>query len=97
MVCHELATNAAKYGALSADDGRVVITWTSTSDGRLLLRWIEFGGPPVVIMPTRKGFGTRVMVQMVRQSKGEVRFDWRPEGLTCEVDMLANMALEPVA
>lgn len=48
-------------------------------------------------MPTRKGFGTRVMVQMVQQSKGEVRFDWRPEGLTCEVAMFVNMALEPVA
>ena len=47
-------------------------------------------------MPARKGFGTRVMGQMVQQSKGEVRFDWRPEGLTCEVDMFVNLALEPV-
>ena len=96
VVCHELATNAAKYGALSVADGRVVITWTSTSDGRLVLRWNETGGPPV-ITPTREGFGTRVVGKMVQQSKGEVRFDWRPEGLACEVAMFVNMALEPVA
>ncbi|MGA9947408.1 MAG: PAS domain S-box protein, partial [Xanthobacteraceae bacterium] len=95
VVCHELATNAAKYGALSVANGRVVVTWTSPSDGRLFLRWTETGGPRV-IMPARKGFGTRVMGQMVQQSKGEVRFDWRPEGLTCEVDMFVNLALEPV-
>jgi two-component sensor histidine kinase len=48
-------------------------------------------------MPTRKGFGTRVMGKMVQQSKGEVRFDWRPEGLACEVTMFVNAAQQPVA
>jgi PAS domain S-box-containing protein len=96
VVCHELATNAAKYGALSVSDGRVVVAWTSRSDGCLVLRWNETGGPPVT-MPTREGFGTRVMGKMVQQSKGEVRFDWRPEGLACEVVMLVNVAAQPVA
>ena len=91
VVCHELATNAAKYGALSVADGRVVVAWNYTSDGRLVLRWNETGGPPVTT-PTREGFGTRVVGKMVQQSKGEVRFDWRPEGLACEVAMLVNAA-----
>jgi PAS domain S-box-containing protein len=96
VVCHELATNAAKYGALSVGDGRVVVTWKSSSDGRLVLCWTETGGPPVT-MPTRQGFGTRIMGKIVQQSKGEVRFDWRPEGLACEVAMFVNAAKEPVA
>ena len=91
VVCHELATNAAKYGALSVADGRIAVAWTSTSDGRLVLRWNETGGPPVT-KPTREGFGTRVVGKMVQQSKGEVRFDWRPEGLACEVAMFVNAA-----
>jgi PAS domain S-box-containing protein len=86
VVCHELATNAAKYGALSVGDGRIVVAWNSTSDGRLVLRWNETGGPPVT-EPTREGFGTRVMGKMVQQAKGEVHFDWRPEGLACEVTL----------
>ena len=89
VVCHELATNAAKYGALSVADGRIAVAWNSTSDGRLVLRWNETGGPPVT-MPTHEGFGTRVVAKMVQQSKGEVRFDWRPEGLACEVAMFVN-------
>jgi PAS domain S-box-containing protein len=89
VVCHELATNAAKYGALSVADGRVAVAWTSTPDGRLVLRWNETGGPPVTT-PTREGFGTRVVGKMIQQYKGDVRFDWRPEGLACEVAMLVN-------
>ncbi len=96
VVCHELATNAAKYGALSVANGRVVIAWTSTSDRRLVLRWNETGGPPVT-MPTREGFGTRIVGKMVQQSKGEVRFDWRPEGLAFEVTMYVSPAQQPVA
>jgi PAS domain S-box-containing protein len=91
VVCHELATNAAKYGALSVDAGRIVVGWNTVSDGRLVIRWNEIGGPPVT-MPTREGFGTRVMGKMVQQSKGEVRFDWRPDGLACEVAMFVNAA-----
>jgi PAS domain S-box-containing protein len=82
---HELATNAAKYGSLSAADGRVEITWSRTADGRLSLRWIETGGPPVT-PPTHRGFGTRVVENIIAgQLKGEVRFDWRNQGLVCEI------------
>jgi PAS domain S-box-containing protein len=81
---HELATNAAKYGSLSAADGRVEIAWSRGADRRLSLRWIEFGGP-TVSPPTHRGFGTRVMENIVGQLGGEVHFDWRDQGLTCEI------------
>jgi hypothetical protein len=64
--------------------GKVQVEW-SRADGRLLLRWTETGGPPVTA-PTRQGFGTRVMDGMIRgQLKGEMRIDWRTEGLACEI------------
>ena len=81
---HELATNAAKYGSLSAAGGHVEISWSLTADGRLSLRWIESGGPAAT-PPTHRGFGTRIMENMIGQLRGEVRFDWRDQGLTCEI------------
>jgi PAS domain S-box-containing protein len=85
---HELATNAAKYGSLSAADGHVEIAWSLTADGRLNLCWIESGGPTVT-PPTHRGFGTRIMENIIGgQLKGEVRFDWREQGLTCEIVLL---------
>jgi PAS domain S-box-containing protein len=81
---HELATNAAKYGSLSAADGRVQIAWSRMPDGRLSLRWIEAGGPTVT-PPTHRGFGTRIMESIVGQLRGEVHFDWRDQGLACEI------------
>jgi PAS domain S-box-containing protein len=84
VTLHELATNAAKYGALSVRDGRVEVEWSIASDGQLVLRWRETGGPPIE-SPTRRGFGTRVMDGMIRQLNGEMRFDWHSDGLTCEI------------
>jgi two-component sensor histidine kinase len=84
---HELATNAAKYGSLSAANGRVEIAWSRTANGRLSLRWIEAGGPPVT-PPTQRGFGTRVMENIIGQLRGEVHFDWRDQGLACEIALL---------
>lgn len=82
---HELATNAAKYGSLSAADGRVEVAWSRTLDERLSLRWIESGGPPVT-PPAHRGFGTSIMEKIIAgQLRGEVRFDWCDQGLTCEV------------
>jgi PAS domain S-box-containing protein len=82
---HELATNAAKYGSLSAAGGHVEIAWSLTADGRLSLRWTESGGPTVT-PPTHRGFGMRIMENMIgRQLRGEVRLDWRDQGLTCEI------------
>jgi PAS domain S-box-containing protein len=85
MIIHELATNAVKYGALSAVTGRVQVEWQRTGDSSLVLRWTETGGPPVKA-PSRQGFGTRVVKETVRnQLNGEARFDWREQGLVCEI------------
>jgi PAS domain S-box-containing protein len=86
---HELATNAAKYGALSLPEGQVRVEWSRAADGRVKLRWTEAGGPPVT-PPTRKGFGTQVMEAMIRgHVGGDVRLDWRAEGLACEIALPA--------
>lgn len=85
IVIHELTTNAVKYGALSMPTGRVRVDWLHAEDGRLLLRWAEFDGPAVE-EPRHEGFGTHVITQILRhQLNGDVRFDWRPEGLVCEI------------
>ncbi len=84
VICHELATNAAKYGALSVSDAHIAVAWSSATDGRLVLTWTETGGPPVA-PPTHEGFGTRVIGGLIRQNRGEMRFDWRPAGLVCEI------------
>ncbi len=86
VILHELATNAAKYGALSTADGVVELKWSHEVDGRLTLCWIEAGGP-VVRTPTKQGFGTRVIGGMISQFKGNTRFDWRADGLVCEIDL----------
>jgi two-component sensor histidine kinase len=85
VTLHELATNAAKYGALSVPDGRVHVEWSRGAGERLVLCWTETGCP-FVEPPTRKGYGTRVMESIIRgPPNGEVRFDWRAEGLACEI------------
>ncbi|MFY9837949.1 MAG: PAS domain S-box protein [Xanthobacteraceae bacterium] len=86
VIFHELATNAVKYGALSVCEGRVGVSWTVPGNGRFVLRWTETNGPAVT-PPTRKGFGTRVMASMIRQARGEIRFDWHPTGLACEITL----------
>lgn len=88
VILHELATNAAKYGALSAAEGQVDLKWSHEADGRLILRWTEMGGPEVQT-PTRQGFGTRVIEGMVRQFEGKACFDWRAQGLVCEIALRA--------
>jgi two-component sensor histidine kinase len=88
VTLHELATNAAKYGALSVANGKIQVEWSRVPDGRIELRWTEAGGPAVK-PPTRQGFGTRVIKSMIQQHEGECRFDWRADGLACEITMLA--------
>lgn len=84
MVLHELATNAAKYGALSCEHGRVDLVW-ALERGGATIRWTESGGPPVST-PTRRGFGASVIERALEgPTPGDVRIDWRPEGLVCEL------------
>jgi PAS domain S-box-containing protein len=87
VALHELATNAAKYGALSSADGQVRVEWSCAADRQLVLRWTEAGGPPVN-PPTHKGFGTNMIEAMIRGHEGgDVRLDWRAEGLACEITL----------
>jgi two-component sensor histidine kinase len=89
VTLHELATNAAKYGALSVPDGYVQVEWSRAADGRVVLRWTEANGPAVT-PPTHQGFGTRVMEKMINgQLKGQIRFAWRAQGLACEITIPA--------
>jgi PAS domain S-box-containing protein len=88
VTLHELATNAAKYGALSVPGGHVSLEWSRAADGRLTLRWSESGGP-AVRTPERQGFGRRIIGLMMTQLQGDARFDWRPEGLVCEITLQA--------
>jgi PAS domain S-box-containing protein len=84
VILHELATNAAKYGALSDAKGQIKLTWSCAEDGQLTLRWTELDGPRIK-MPERKGFGSRLIEQTVSQIGGKARFDWPSEGLVCDI------------
>jgi two-component sensor histidine kinase len=84
VVLHELATNASKYGALSNANGRIELTWSRSEDGQLALRWTELDGP-IVTAPEGKGFGSHLIEGTISQLGGKARFDWRSEGLICEI------------
>ena len=94
MALHELATNAAKHGALSAPSGWVKIRWDllrrngcgKPAVGRRLgIVWSEHGGPDVKA-PQRVGFGTRLMTRaLTRETPGHVEMTFRPTGLVCRI------------
>jgi PAS domain S-box-containing protein len=88
VTLHELATNAAKYGALTVPNGQISLKWLHEADGRLTLQWREIGGPPVKT-PKHQGFGTRVIERTIGQLKGKARFDWHADGLVCEITLQA--------
>jgi len=88
MAFHELATNAVKYGALSVSTGQIDLQWSHEAGGCLKLRWTEIGGP-VVRAPTRKGFGGRIIEQVITHLKGKTCLEWRREGLVCEITVQA--------
>jgi PAS domain S-box-containing protein len=82
LALHELATNAAKHGALSSVNGKLNLTWQLRPDA-LVLKWAELGGPAVG-QPATKSFGLRVIRASIEQQlNGEVTFDWDPNGLQC--------------
>ncbi len=81
LVMHELATNAAKYGAFSTSGGGVHISWTAKK-GRLALTWRESGGPIVSGPPEREGFGSQLARRSVAgQLDGRLAFEWKASGL----------------
>ncbi len=92
MVFHELATNAAKYGALSVEAGVLEVSWRAgAGSDRMEIAWVERGGPPVT-PPTTSGFGSRLIATSLKgELGGDAVFDYRPEGLVC----LLTLRLEP--
>jgi len=88
MIVHEIATNAAKYGALSNDTGTVALDWeviTEDAKARLRLIWTEAGGPHVVA-PVQRGFGSRLIERSARdQLGGEATVDFLPRGVVYTV------------
>jgi two-component sensor histidine kinase len=83
MIIHELATNAARHGALSGA-GRVMIDWQHGPCENLVFRWTEVGGP-LVAPPERLGMGCQMISKTAEHLKARARFDWRPDGLTFEM------------
>jgi PAS domain S-box-containing protein len=106
LIFHELATNSAKYGALSRESGKLDITWRD-EDLDLVLTWHEAGGPEILGLPERSGFGSRLVRSTVRQQfQGELRYDWEPHGLVVtlrapcrrlEAQPAANAGLDPAS
>jgi two-component sensor histidine kinase len=86
LLFHELATNAAKHGALAHGDGKVEVVWRLRKPGRELeIDWKEHDGPPV-IPPTRSGFGTRLIERSLQgQLGGEAVLDYAPDGVRCHI------------
>ena len=89
MIFHELATNAAKYGALSDPEGRVFVDWSvaDQTDRRLTIEWRELDGPPVAA-PTRRGFGSRLIERNVRHDlAGDAKLTYATEGFRAEISI----------
>jgi two-component sensor histidine kinase len=87
MIVHEIATNAAKYGALSNDNGTVALDWELLDEmpQKLRMIWTEAGGPPVVA-PVQRGFGSRLIERSARdQLGGEATVDFLPRGVVYTV------------
>jgi PAS domain S-box-containing protein len=95
LALHELATNAAKYGALSSISGHLELNW-QLSDGMLVLDWNETGGPATK-PPKTSGFGTRIIVASVEgQLRGQTAFNWRREGLRCAISVPLDKTTETI-
>ena len=93
MVFHELTTNAAKFGAISAKSGRVSVRWRLRRNGCaerwLSIRWMESGGPPVA-QPTQSGFGTSMVRELVPyELGGTVELSYLPDGVRCNLTIPA--------
>jgi two-component sensor histidine kinase len=80
LIFHELATNAAKYGALAEERGKVAVDWT-LDDGILDITWTETGGPALSGAPEKLGFGTTLVSNTVTQHGGRIAYDWQPSGV----------------
>jgi PAS domain S-box-containing protein len=92
MVLHELATNAAKYGALSTPHGRVEVTWTHEDAVNLSITWREIGGPAVAVSPDGK-YGVSVIRDLIpKELGGSVDLIFGPGGLCCKIGIPPSSA-----
>ncbi|MBT8427383.1 MAG: sensor histidine kinase, partial [Erythrobacter sp.] len=83
LAIHELATNAAKYGALSRTGGKVEVRWSLVNDKLARIRWVESGGPEVS-PPEKRGFGTDLIEKIVaHELRHPVELHFDPEGVRC--------------
>ena len=87
LIFHELATNAAKYGALKTPQGHIDIDWQEKA-GNVLMCWHEQGGPKLADGPHSTGFGTKLLQDTVtRQFGGAIHHEWKPEGLSLAITL----------
>ncbi len=97
LALHELATNAAKYGALSVPEGRVGVAWTveeAPEGQRLVLTWTERGGPAVRV-PERRGFGSALIERSITyRPGGTVRLEFPPSGVRCRIEIPLDIERE---
>ena len=90
LVIHELATNSAKYGALSVDQGSVEVA-IERSDDAVMVRWMETAGPTVAGPPVSTGFGSDLArLSVERQLGGKIAYDWDPAGLRVSIEVRAS-------
>jgi CheY-like chemotaxis protein len=94
LAIHELATNAAKFGAFSRPTGRVAVQWSVTADGGIDLSWSEVGGPPVT-PPTHVGFGTTLIERaLAMETGGRATLHYDPTGVVCNVFLPPSSVLQ---
>ena len=86
LVVHELATNSAKYGALTGPSGKLAICWSEV-DGKMTVDWRESDGPAVT-PPAHRGFGTRLLSRALQQFGGTFESKFEPTGLICEMKLM---------
>jgi len=102
MVLHELVTNASKYGALSAPEGQVSVSWESRNGGGddapvLKIVWREKGGPPV-LAPPQDGYGTSLICDLIpHEVGGTVDLVFLSEGVSCTIEIPLKTAMAKVA
>ena len=83
LVFHELATNAAKYGALSAPGGRLEVSWRVAGD-EIAVEWVESGGPEVTV-PKRRSFGSNLIERSLGGFGGSAKLEFAPGGVICRM------------
>ena len=94
LLVHEMGTNAMKYGALSNETGTVSFRWMHEG-GRVVLTWIEAGGPPVVV-PESSGFGSKLLQSAFAVETGDAHIDYAPQGVRCTISFVKASESSPV-